>query len=241
MTTQVVLVPGFWLGAWAWDEVANLLRDKGFDVAALTLPGLEEGLDKLDRRDRGDVQDVGPGEHADAIVAALDRGAERRILVVHSGAAVPGTIVIDRHPELLDHIVYADTAPVADGFTMKANLEEPTFLLETVWDEEFEGGSMRDLTDQQLATFKERAVPQPARTLTEPVRLTNPARADVPATMVCTAATAEEYQGFAADGANFLTGLADYPDLRYVDLPTGHWPMWSRPVELSAIIAEAAG
>ena len=37
----IILVPGFWLGAWAWDEVAADLRAAGHDVTALTLPGLE--------------------------------------------------------------------------------------------------------------------------------------------------------------------------------------------------------
>ena len=39
--TPIILVPGFWLGAWAWDEVAAPLRADGLDVTALTLPGLE--------------------------------------------------------------------------------------------------------------------------------------------------------------------------------------------------------
>jgi hypothetical protein len=29
-------------------------------------------------------------------------------------------------------------------------------------------------------------------------------------------------------------------DLELVDLPTGHWPMWSRPTDLAAAIANAA-
>lgn len=41
MTTQIIRVPGFWLGGWARDEVAPLLHDCGFDVVALTLPGIE--------------------------------------------------------------------------------------------------------------------------------------------------------------------------------------------------------
>jgi pimeloyl-ACP methyl ester carboxylesterase len=40
-TTPIVLVPGFWLSAWAWDEVADALRADGHDVTAVTLPGLE--------------------------------------------------------------------------------------------------------------------------------------------------------------------------------------------------------
>ena|ERR1022692_3822855 len=40
-TTPIVLVPGFCLGAWAWDEVAAALRAGGHDVTAVTLPGPE--------------------------------------------------------------------------------------------------------------------------------------------------------------------------------------------------------
>src|ERR1039458_6620920 len=36
-----VLVPGFWLGGWAWEAVESALRDAGHGVEALTLPGLE--------------------------------------------------------------------------------------------------------------------------------------------------------------------------------------------------------
>lgn len=31
-TPPIILVPGFWLGAWAWDEVAVALRAEGHDV-----------------------------------------------------------------------------------------------------------------------------------------------------------------------------------------------------------------
>lgn len=229
MTTQIVLVPGFWLGAWAWDEVVPLLRAKGFDVTSLTLPGLD-----------GSGADVGPGEQADAIAAALDRDADRRVLVVHSGAAVPGTVVLDRHPDLVDHVVFVDTAPVVDGFAMNAELDTPTLPIEAAWDEEYEGGSMRDLTEEQLATFRSRAVPQPGRTVTEPVRLTDPRRLAVPGTVVCTAFSSDDYRSYAEQGVPFLAGLRDHTALRLVDLPTGHWPMWSRPAELADLIAEAA-
>ena len=36
----IVLVPGFWLGAWAWEEVARRLRAAGHDVYPVTLTGL---------------------------------------------------------------------------------------------------------------------------------------------------------------------------------------------------------
>ena len=231
MSTQVVLVPGFWLGAWAWDAVAPHLREGGHEVAALTLPGLEPGADPTA---------VTLEDQAEAIVGALDRDADRRVLVVHSGAAVPGTLVLDRHPDLVDHVVFVDTAPVADGYAMKADLEGDTLALSAVWDDELGDGSMRDLTDAQLDTFRERAVPQPAGTVRVPVSLTNPARLAVPATVVCTAFPSEQYRSYAEQGAPFLAGLLDHTDVTYVDLPTGHWPMWSRPRELADVIGAVA-
>ena len=39
-SAPIILVPGFWLGAWAWDEVVAALRADGHqDVTAITLPG----------------------------------------------------------------------------------------------------------------------------------------------------------------------------------------------------------
>ena len=36
-SAPIILVPGFWLGAWAWDEVVAQLRADGHDVTAITL------------------------------------------------------------------------------------------------------------------------------------------------------------------------------------------------------------
>ncbi|TFD12247.1 alpha/beta hydrolase [Cryobacterium sp. TMT1-2-2] len=232
MTTQIVLVPGFWLGAWAWDDVAPLLVDRGYAVAALTLPGLEP-----DDSGRGGVT---LDDHAEAIAAALDRGADRRVLVVHSGAALPGTVVLDRHPGLVDHVAFVDAAPVRDGFAMNAELQDQEFPLSAAWDSEMAEGSMRDLTDEQLSTFRERAVPQPGHTVSDPVVLSDPARLAVPGTVICTAFPSAEYRSYAEQGMGFLAGLLDHTALVLVDLPTGHWPMWSRPVDLAELIDHAA-
>lgn len=217
------------MGEWAWTEVSHLLSSKGYAVTALTLPG--QGPDDPNRAL------VTTQDQAEAILSALDEEASRRILVLHSGAALPGTVVLDQHPSLVDHAVWVDTAPVADGFAMDTDLPGETLLLESVWDQEFEGGSMRDLTEEQLATFKERAVPEPGLVVSQPVALSNEARHAVPSTVICTAFSSAEYRSYAEDGVPFLKALVDYTDVTFVDLPTGHWPMWSTPAELAEVIA----
>lgn len=229
--TQIVLVPGFWLGAWAWDEVTPHLRSRDHDVLALTLPGLEP---TNDRRSQVTLDD-----HADAILAALDPDAERRVLVVHSGATVPGTMLLDRAPDVIDHVVFVDTAPVRNGFALDPSVEGDEHPLASAWDEQVESGSLRDLTDAQLATFRERAVPQPAGTVRGAATLTNPRRLDVPGTVICSSFPSADFRAYAEQGADFLAGLIDHTSLRFVDLPTGHWPMWSLPEQLAGLIAEA--
>lgn len=232
--TQIVLVPGFWLGAWAWDDVAVALRERGYDVLALTLPGRGDGS----VADRGSVT---AQDQADAVADALDARSNRRVLVVHSGAAIPGTLVIDQHPDLVDHVVWVDTAPTPAGSAMNTELAGDALLLDDVWEAEMEEGSMRDLTDTQLETFRSHAVPEPGRVVREPVRLEDTRRHDTPGTVVCTSFPAEDFRSYADQGVSFLAALPDYGALRYVDLPTGHWPMWSRPDELAQVIADAAG
>jgi hypothetical protein len=70
--------------------------------------------------------------------------------------------------------------------------------------------------------------------------LTNEARLDLPTVLICTAFTSKQYKESAEKGYAFLAGLAELRDVTYVDLPTGHWPMWSRPKELAEIIGDVA-
>lgn len=228
-SARIVLVPGFWLGAWAWDEVAELLRAQGRDVVALTLPGLEP-----DHPARGEVT---LEEQVAAIVEAIGDGPT--VLVSHSGAAIPATVAIDRVPDRIVRSVWVDTAPAVHGAAMDASLEGDEMPLSQAWDEELEQGSMRDLTDAQLAEFQRRAVPEPAGAVRDAPQLHDERRLDVPGIVVCTAFPAEEYRAYAEQGMSFLAGLLEHRALTLVDLPTGHWPMWSKPAELASIIAEA--
>ena len=87
----IILVPGFWLGAWAWDEVAAALRAEGHDVTALTLPGLESA--------DADRSAITLSDHVDAICAARRRPRTAPVvLAVHSGTGFAGYAASDRDP-----------------------------------------------------------------------------------------------------------------------------------------------
>ena len=228
-TPPIILVPGFWLGAWAWDEVAEALRADGHDATAMTLPGLES----VDT----DRSAITLADHVDAICAAVTATRRPVVLAVHSGAGAPGYAVTDRIPEQIAAMVYVDTGPAIGALDPEfADVEKPLPSPQELEAEE----NLDGLTEEHLETFRQRAVPEPGAALREAADLTNDARLDVPSTVICTAYTSEQYRDVVKEGYAFVAGLAELRDVTYVDLPTSHWPMWSRPKELAAIIGDVA-
>ena len=61
-----------------------------------------------------------------------------------------------------------------------------------------------------------------------------------PAGVAWSSLSSEQLKPMAHGGPPFHTELGFAHDLTYVDLPTGHWPMFSRPADLAAAIAQAA-
>src|SRR4029077_9130640 len=94
----------------------------------------------------------------------------------------------------------------------------------------------------QLATFRERAVPEPAALLREGHAFSNDARNDIAATIIATGFSSTQYQEGAREHPEwaFLAGLGELRNIAWIDLPTSHWPMWSKPADLARIIGDAA-
>ena len=228
-----MLVPGFWLGAWAWDEVAGQLRDEGLHVAAVTLPGLDSVAT--------DRSGITLEDHVDTICAAVEAAADAAgspaVLAVHSGASVSGYAASDRIPDRIAAMVYVDTIPGADAINPEfAEVELALWSPEELAERE----SLDGLSAEQLATFRERAIPQPGGTIREAPALGNVGRRDLPSTVICTAWPAAEFQRALAGGEPWLAELGTLTKLTWLDLPTSHWPMWSRPADLAALLSGIA-
>ena len=229
-SAPIILVPGFWLGAWVWDEVSDALRADGHAVTAITLPGLESADE--------DRSSITFEDHVDAIVAAVEAAASPVVLAVHSASGFSGYAASDRVPERIAAMVYVDTAPGIGPLDAEFDGAEKPM----VWDEIEAEENLDGLSEQQKEAFRERAVPVPGGVLRGSVELTNDARRDIPSTLICTGFTAEQYQTYAREHPEwaFLAGIPELRRATWIDLPTSHWPMWSRPKELAAIIGEVA-
>ena len=234
---SIVLVPGHWLGAWAWDEVAADLRSRGHNVTAVTLPGLDP-----DDPHRGSTTLAQQADDLRSAVHAAAACGSSVVLVAHSGAGSPTSVLLDRDPTSVARIVYVDSGPSADGSAFDASLpSEQEEVPLPPFEQLRENASIDGLSEKDLERFRERAVPEPGSVIRETVRLKNDSRRDVPATIIACSFPCEVMMQMAHEGHPMMAEVATLRDLELVDLPTGHWPMWSRPADLAAAIATAAG
>ena len=230
MRASIILVPGFWLGAWAWDQVAEKLRADGHGVTALTLPGLESA--------DADRSAIHFADHVNAIVRAIEAADAPVVLAVHSAAGYSGYAASDRVPDRIAAMVYVDTAPGKPPLDSDfAGVEKPL-----VWEDIAAEENLDGLSEAQQAEFRERAVPVPGALLREGYEFANDARREIPSTIIATGYSAADYQKGAKEHPewSFLAGIPELHDITWIDLPTSHWPMWSRPTELAAIIGAVA-
>ncbi|MEU9116454.1 alpha/beta fold hydrolase [Streptomyces sp. NPDC048483] len=241
----IVLVPGFWLGAWAWEDVTSELRAAGHDVYPLTLTGLADRAAEA-------TPDVDVYTHVDDIVRFIEgKGLRDVVLVGHSGANLPVTGAADRIPDLIARIVYVDAGPLPGGMAV-IDFNEPQTQEEwrkqvveegdgwrlpaPPFDPEADPDNLAGLTDEHLARIGTLATPQPFATVTRPlVRPTVPP--DTRCSVIASTFTPEQVRMMADSGNAVFESMARM-DLRH--LPTGHWPMFSRPTELAALLDEIA-
>jgi pimeloyl-ACP methyl ester carboxylesterase len=228
-SAPIILVPGFWLGAWAWGEVVAALHADGHDATAITLPGLESA--------DADRSTITLADHVDAICSAVSAAGNPVVLTVHSGAGAAGYAASDRVPEQIAAMVYVDSGPATGALEPDfEGVEKPLLSPEELEQEE----NLEGLSEEQLENFRRRAVPEPGGVLREAPTLTNAARLDVPSTAICTGFTSDQYKAAVKEGYAWLGGFAELRNLSWVDLPTSHWPMWSRPQDLATILADIA-
>jgi len=245
---NIVLVPGFWLGGWAWADVAAPLRAMGHAVYTPSLTGLGE------RVHLGGPQTDLETHIADIVNLLAFERLNAAILVGHSYAGAVITGVADRAPERLARLVYVDTAPLPDGMA-QADFSPPEKRAqnEKIVAEQGDGWRLplpplaelgppaiiAGLGEAEWQRLRERAVPQPWGTAIAPNRLSNPARDEIPALGILCTFTEAAVREMIASGNPVFAALGG-PRWSFAELPTGHWPMFSEPAALAALLGEVA-
>lgn len=234
MGTHFVLVAGLWLGGWAWDDVGRLMRERGQSVSALTLPGLESaGVDR---------SAISLADHVAALDRAVSEAGSEVVVVAHSGAGKVVSSFLDRSPGAVTRVVYVDSGPSGPGATEDLPADVVELPLPSWEDLAAAGNSLEGLSAADLERFRSRAVPHPAGVLRDRLELVNHSqRRAVPSTIVACSMTSALVTELAAAGHPMLAEVAELSDLSFLEVPTGHWPMWSKPQELAEAVLEAVG
>ena len=166
----------------------------------------------------------------DAIVNAVEARRAPVVLALHSATGFSGYAASDVVPDRIAAVVYVDTAP-GKGRSIPSSRASRS---PSIGRRSRRGRTSTGSVEPQLATFRERAVPsRPASLPRRPRRSrTTPAR-DIPSTIIATGYTSEDYQKYAREHPEwaFLAGIPELRNVTWIDLPTSHWPMWSRPAE----------
>ena len=228
---DIILVPGFWLDASSWAEVTPALEAAGHRPHPLTLPGLES----VDSSRTG----IGLQDHIDAVVEAVDAVGGRVVLVGHSGggAIIHGTV--DARPDKVERAIYVDSGPLGEGGVI--NDELPAVGDDVPlppWDS-FDDADLVDLDDALREAFRARAIPEPRGVAYGRQHLHDERRYTVPATVIACEFPSAVLREWIAAGSPFVAELARIHDVEYVDLPTGHWPQFTKPEELGRAIVAA--
>jgi pimeloyl-ACP methyl ester carboxylesterase len=235
---QFVLVPGIWLGGWVWRKVGVRLAAAGHSTWTPTLTGLGE---------RSHI--VGPWigleTHVDDVVNVIEReGIDELVLVGHGYGGTVAAAVADRAPERVARLVLVassvpqDARAVVDVAApwLRALIEGAPKSQDGVRvlpippaDELGRHVAVSDMSDADRTWFWANAAAHPVRSLERPVTLSGAAE-EVPTTYV--RCLADE----------MVTGpVRQLPiDWEVRSVRSGHWPMVTRPDELTDVLREAA-
>ena len=228
---DVILIPGFWLNAASWDGVVPALAAAGHRVRALTLPGLAS----IDDHRAG----LGLADHVAAVVEAIDEAEASVALVGLSGGGAIAHAAVDARPDRVARVVYIDSLPLGDGDLINDELPVVNGEIPLPDWSVFQEEDLTDLDDRLRERFRAVSIPEPVGVATDRQVLRDPRRYDVPITVITCEFPAEMLRELMVKGHSYTAELAKVHDATLVDLPTGHWPQFTKPAELGEAIVQA--
>ncbi len=220
---DIILIAGLWLDVSAWDDVVPHLRDLGHQPVAVFLPGQGAPPTTATLDDQ-----------LAAVVAAVDDAASPVMVVGHSAASTLAWMAADARPDKVARIVmiggfsssdgdaYADFFPGVDGVVPFPGWEP------------FDGPDAADLDAQLREAIAARTIPVPESVTKAIVHLGDERRFGVPVTLICPEFSPAQAKEWIYGGQ--LPELARAREVDYIDIDSGHWPMFTQPVALADLI-----
>ena len=229
-----VLVPGAWLGGWSWHPLGRLLRARGHQVVALTLPGLSYGSDPRGLR---------LADAVDFVVAEIERRDLREVVLVgHSWGGYPVTAAAQRVHQRIARVVYYSAAVPERGRSMSDENEQYAEITRRLIAASADGTialpfealaatMMQDESPQLQRLVFDLLLPQPGAYMLDAVDVGPVTEAGVPVAYLL----GEADIALARPGAEFAARLGVQP----VPVPGSHLALVSRPEPLADALVAA--
>jgi pimeloyl-ACP methyl ester carboxylesterase len=224
--SKFVLVPGAWLGAWAWKNVVPVLEQKGHEAYPVTLTGMGERV-HLASKDLGietAIQDVLN------VIAFND--LEDFVLVGHSFAGKVVAPVADRLHERVEKIIYLDAFRPDKVRTPQGSFDPASefgppppggfAILLTEKTVDRIGGDVQGETRKWMMS---KVTPWPVKPAADPITLSERFDSVRSAFIFCTKS------GDPVD--EIIAGKWGKLDGPHRVIDSGHWPMITKPDELA--------
>jgi len=223
--TSFVLVPGAWLGGWVWNNVSPLLTEEGHKVYPITLTGMGEKVHLAS-------ETVGMETGIQDVLNVIKyNDLTDVVLVGHSFAGKIVASVADQVPDRIRTLLYLDSfrpkevktpqGGFPDEFPMEGwRVPFPKMILDDVG---------KDIQGADREWLLSKATALPVRYFRDSITLSGNIDSVKKAYVFCTRG------GDNVDAILKETGV--YKDYKiegpYKIIDSGHWPMITKPKELS--------
>ncbi|MGH7641056.1 MAG: alpha/beta fold hydrolase [Candidatus Dormibacteria bacterium] len=224
---DILLIPGLWLAGSAWDQVVPGLEQSGHHAVPLTLPGQGDGSTTATLEDQ-----------VACVLAAIDAMVGRPLVVGHSAASTLAWIAADARPTKVARVALIGGFPSADGKPYAGSFEVKDGVVPFPGWDEFEGPDSADLDDEAKRRIAAAMIPVPEAVTKGVVRLGDERRFDIPVTVICPEFSPAQAREWIDSGQ--VPELSRARHLDYLDVESGHWPMFTRPTELASLLADLA-
>ena len=227
--SRFVLVPGAWLGSWAWQRVTPLIEARGHDVYPVTLTGMGDRVHLASK-------DVGMETAAQDVLNIIRYNElDQFVLVGHSFAGKVAATVADRAHDRVKKVIYLDSFRPERVRTPQGSFDPanefgalPPGASAFPLKEKTIDAIGRDVKGRDREWLMSMATPWPERLAKDPIVLSK-AYDDVKEAYVFCTKTGDPVDEIVAGKWGKL-----YGPHRLID--SGHWPMITKPRELAAAL-----
>lgn len=227
---HILLVPGLWLDGSSWEPVLDPLRAAGHAPRALTMPGLGARATE--------ASGIGIRDWIDAVVDEIDGAAGDVVLVGHSGGGNVIWGAADARPDRMARAVFVDTVPPPDGFGINEFDAVDGLVPFPGWDF-FPDEDVRDLDAAVRARTSALMRSVPARATSDPLRLADPRRFDVPVTLLMGGLDRSGVERALEQWGPYGEEFGRIRDAEVRTIGSGHWPQFSAPERLAELLVAA--